>query len=115
LLWLDPDVRWLTGVHDAGGHAYLVRERYEELLWWIQMPRLLRIAAEPVPDRAELWEVSLAIDQAIAEAEAAGYRIDALVGRSEVAGGPGRPRREDGSKEEAKTESDGKRKPPARG
>ena len=25
-LWLDPDVRWLCGVHDAEGHDYLVRE-----------------------------------------------------------------------------------------
>jgi hypothetical protein len=115
LLWLDPDVRWLTGVHDSGGQAYLIRERYEELLWWIQMPRLLRIAAEPVPDRAELWEMSLAIDCAIAEAEAAGYRIDALIGKSESAGEPGRSAPEGGSKGETKKdlpdESDGKGKP----
>ena len=47
-LWLDPDVRWLCGVHEAEGHAYLVRERYEELLWWLLMPSLLRLAGEPV-------------------------------------------------------------------
>ena len=40
-LWLDPDVRWLCGVHEAEGHFYLIRERYEELLWWLLMPSLL--------------------------------------------------------------------------
>jgi glycosidase len=51
-LWSDPDVRWLTGVHEADGHLYLVRESYEELLWWLLMPELLRLAAEPAPSRA---------------------------------------------------------------
>ncbi len=50
-LWLDPDVRWLDGVHEAEGHDYLVRERYEELLWWLLMPSLLRLAGETAPDR----------------------------------------------------------------
>jgi len=117
LLWLDPDVRWLTGVHDAGGHAYLIRERYEELLWWIQMPRLLRIAAEPVPDRAELWEVSLTIDQAIAGAEAAGYRIDALISGTAPAGESGSTAPEGGAKDKKKMdlpdESDARGKPSA--
>ena len=47
-----PDVRWLTGVHEAEGHDYLVRERYEELLWWLLMPSLLRLAGEAAPSRA---------------------------------------------------------------
>jgi glycosidase len=38
-LWSDPDVHWLTGAHEAGGRSYLVREPYEELLWWMLMPR----------------------------------------------------------------------------
>jgi hypothetical protein len=25
VLWLDPDVRWLCGVHEAEGHPYLIR------------------------------------------------------------------------------------------
>ncbi|MFP5248781.1 MAG: alpha-amylase, partial [Acidobacteriota bacterium] len=40
-LWLDPDVRWLTGVHRAESHEYLIRERFEELLWWLLLPSLL--------------------------------------------------------------------------
>jgi len=78
-LWLDPDVRWLTGVHEAEGHAYLVREQYEELLWWLLMPSLLRVAAEPAPSRALVEELSRTVEDALASAEAAGYRIDALL------------------------------------
>jgi len=84
-LWLDPDVRWLTGAHEAGGHAYLVREPYEELLWWMQMPSLLRLAGEPVLDRAAIARMGASVDAALATAEAAGYRIDALTGTAELA------------------------------
>jgi hypothetical protein len=82
-LWLDPDVRWLTGVHEAGGHAYVVREPYEELLWWLMMPELLRIAGGAQVDRVDrssLAEMEKTIAEALATAEAAGYRIDALLG-----------------------------------
>ena len=79
-LWLDPDVRWLTGVHEAEGHTYLVREQYEELLWWLLMPSLLRCAAEPSPSRAVVEELSKTVEEALASAEAAGYRIDAVLG-----------------------------------
>jgi glycosidase len=83
-LWLDPDVRWLTGVHEAGGHAYVVREPYEELLWWLMMPSLLRIAGEAQVDRAALAEMEKKIAEALDSAETAGYRIDALLGSSEA-------------------------------
>ena len=79
-LWLDPDVRWLTGAHEAGGHSYLVREPYEELLWWMLMPSLLRLAGEPVLDRAAIVRMGSFVDDALASAEAASYRIDALLG-----------------------------------
>jgi glycosidase len=80
-LWLDPDVRWLTGVHEAEGHDYLVRERYEELLWWLQLPSLLRLAGETAPsqaaaNRAAVRTMSKTIEEALAAAEAAGYRVD---------------------------------------
>jgi glycosidase len=78
-LWLDADVRWLTGVHEAEGNAYLVREPYEELLWWLLMPSLLRLAGQAAPSRAAVAELSKTVDEALATAEAAGYRIDALL------------------------------------
>jgi glycosidase len=82
-LWLDPDVRWLTGVHRAGTQDYLVRESYEELLWWLLMPSLLRLAGETTPssiaaNRTAVQVMSQSIDAALAAAEAAGYRVDLL-------------------------------------
>jgi glycosidase len=79
-LWLDPDVRWLTGVHEAEGHDYLVRESYEELLWWLLMPSLLRLAGEAAPGRAAVEQMSRTVDEALATAEAAEYRVDMLLG-----------------------------------
>jgi len=79
-LWADPDVRWLTGVHEAQGLSYLVREPYEEMLWWLLMPALLRLAGEPVLDRAAIKEMARKVDDALASAEKASYRIDALLG-----------------------------------
>jgi len=80
LLWSDPDVRWLTGVHAAEGHEYLVRERYEEMLWWMQMPALLKLAGEPKLDRKAVDAMGARVESALETAEAAGYRIDRLTG-----------------------------------
>jgi glycosidase len=82
-LWSDPDVRWLTGVHETEGREYLVRERYEELLWWLLMPSLLHLAGETAPslmtaNRAAVQTMSNTIEGALAAAEAAGYRVDLL-------------------------------------
>jgi hypothetical protein len=79
-LWMDPDVRWLTGVHEAEGHFYLVRESYEELLWWLLMPSLLKLAGEAAPKRAAVEALSKTVAEALATAEAEGYRVDALLG-----------------------------------
>jgi len=82
-LWSDADVRWLCGVHEAEGREYLVRERYEELLWWLQLPALLRLAGENAPGRmaakrAAIQTMSSAVEKALAAAAAAGYRVELL-------------------------------------
>jgi hypothetical protein len=79
-LWSDPDVRWLTGVHDAGAHTYLVREPYEELLWWLQMPALLNIAGQPSPSKAEVRALSKRVQDLLMAAEKAGYRLQSMLG-----------------------------------
>jgi hypothetical protein len=71
-------------VHEAEGHIYLIRERYEELLWWLLMPSLLRLAGESAPSRSAVEELSKTVAAALASAEAAGYRIDVLLGGSEA-------------------------------
>ena len=51
-LWQDPDVRWLTGYNEAEGHAYVNREQYAELLWWLSLPNFSRWPTWPEPRRA---------------------------------------------------------------
>ena len=86
VLWLDPDVRWLCGVHEAEGHFYLVSERYEELLWWLLMPALLRLAGEAAPSRAAVEALSKTVAAALHSAEAVGYRVNSLLGPLAAAG-----------------------------
>jgi hypothetical protein len=83
-LWLDADVRWLTGVHEAEGHLYLVREPYEELLWWLLMPALLRLAGEDAPGRAAAEKMRKTVEEALATAAAANYRLGVLLNREEA-------------------------------
>ncbi len=78
-LWRDPDVRWLTGVHEADGHTYLVREPYEELLWWLLMPAVLRLAGKRAPDSAAAEQMSRTVEEALATADAAKYRVEELL------------------------------------
>jgi hypothetical protein len=82
-LWSDPDVRWLTGVHDAGEYSYLVQEPFEELLWWLQMPAILRLASQSSLGKPETQSFCECIQDSIAEAERAGYRLQALLGSLE--------------------------------
>ncbi|HEU5351904.1 MAG TPA: alpha-amylase family glycosyl hydrolase [Terracidiphilus sp.] len=79
-LWRDPDLRWLAGVHQSSGVDYLVREPYEELLWWLQLPELLRLAASPLPSATEASFLRLNVEDALAQAREAGYRVDVLRG-----------------------------------
>jgi glycosidase len=79
VLWHDPDVAWLTGLHEADDHFYVVREQYEELLWWLLMPSLLSLAGETNPSRAAIAELSRTVTEALETAEAAGYRMDELL------------------------------------
>ncbi len=78
-LWSDADICWLTGAHIAEGHTYLVREPFEELLWWIQLPNLLRLAAMPSPSRADVEAISESIHRAMVALERAGYQLDGIL------------------------------------
>ena len=77
--WLqDPDVAWLIGVHSYQEVRYFGKEPYEQLLWWMALPALLRIAATPKVDRASvefLEEQIQARTRAAADAE---YQVDGL-------------------------------------
>jgi hypothetical protein len=77
-LWLDPDLRWLTGVHEAGGHAYLVREPYEEVLWWLQLPALLRLSLPSATSRSAAAEIQELVNVALDAAETCGFSVDSV-------------------------------------
>jgi hypothetical protein len=87
-LWSDPDVRWLTGAHDAGNSTYLVLEPYEELLWWLQLPVLLNIAGSTAPAKVNVQAIYGQVRSALAEAEKAGYRLDTMLGSEKGAPKP---------------------------
>ena len=78
-LWADPDVRWLAGVHQAADHTYFVREPYEEMLWWLLMPSLLCLAGEASPSKAAAEGMSRTIEEGLATAAKAEYRVDRLL------------------------------------
>ena len=78
-LWSDTDICWLTGAHVAEGNAYLVREPFEELLWWLELPNLLRLTASPSPQRADAEAIARRIDRALTALEQASYRLDVLL------------------------------------
>jgi hypothetical protein len=78
-LWNDPDVQWLAGVHRADEKLYLVREQCEELLWWMQLPRLLRLAENPERNKTGFSAAHEDAGAALAEAETMGYRAEPLL------------------------------------
>ena len=79
VLWRDSDVQWLAGVHEAEGHHYVVREPYEELLWWLNMPALLEMAARSASGSEAVDQLGNSIDDAIKAMEAAAYRVDEML------------------------------------
>ena len=73
--WADPDVRWLGGVNESAGVAYFNKEQFEELLCWLQIPRLLKIASTIPFDQAELRKVETEVAGASDRARQAGYQL----------------------------------------
>jgi hypothetical protein len=78
-LWEDPDICWLSGAHVADDHTYLVREQFEELMWWLALPQLLDLAESPAPRRADASIILDDIHKALATLEDAGYRLDEVL------------------------------------
>ena len=79
LLWRDPDVQWLTGVHESDGYRYIVQEPYEELLWWLQLPALLRLGSQSAVSYEAADRIGEEIKDALKTMQAAGYRVDEML------------------------------------
>lgn len=82
--WKDPDVVWLTGLHESQGHRYFNKEAHEQLVWWLRLPHLVKLAlpaekpAQPGAVRAAVVELEKACAAEVRAAEKAGYKLDAL-------------------------------------
>ncbi len=66
--WEDPEVRWLTGVTEAGGKVYFHKEALEQMLVWLSLPPLLEH-----PDEASAVAAHLAED--FRRARLGGYQV----------------------------------------
>jgi glycosidase len=75
--WQEADVQWLTGTHESEGLRYFNQESHEELLWWIQVPALVR--ATPLQQRVAARDSAAAVHLGSRLAREAGYRVDALL------------------------------------
>jgi glycosidase len=82
--WADPDVRWLTGVHEAFGETYINQEQFEELLCWLQLPSLLKVGEPETQDEISLQEIERAVSRTCKEMKDAGYNLSTYLQRSVV-------------------------------
>ena len=83
----SAETRWLAGVHEATGKTYFVKESFEQLLWWIQLPKLLRVK-DLTQASAVFTEMEQGVETGSAAALAAGYEYDKLL--KNAANPPGR-------------------------
>jgi hypothetical protein len=89
-VWEEPDARWLLQVNESAGEWYFNKELHQQILWWTQLPGLLRLAApaegEPAannkkarrpaaPATPSTKTVEQKLHDAFEQAEEAGFRI----------------------------------------
>jgi hypothetical protein len=77
--WSDPDVRWLTGVHESNGKTYFNKELFEELLSWLQLPALLEIAHQNLSESSSINELEAVVSKARRKAQVAEYNLEAYL------------------------------------
>ena len=79
-LWDDDDARWLLKVHESTGEWYFNKELHQQILWWAQLPDLLRLAApdeagKKTRQRPSIKVIEERLEEASEQAEEAGYRV----------------------------------------
>ena len=86
-LWTQGDVRWLAGVNESDGKTYVNKESFEELLCWLQIPELLRIARQRTGNKTEprgsgrLVVLESALQVECERMANAGYELDRYLGK----------------------------------
>jgi len=74
--WSDPDVRWLTGVNESSGITYFNKEGFEELLGWLQLPALIKLAQQSPINPDSIKALETAVLESCKSAKTAGYNLD---------------------------------------
>ncbi len=74
--WNDPDVRWLAGVNESSGTTYFNKERFDELLCWLQLPALLKIAHLSSHKLESIIKLEDLLGKASRSAKDAGYKLN---------------------------------------
>ena len=77
--WSDPDVRWLTGVNEAFGISYLNKEAFEELIGWMQLPRMFQITEKSENAASSMKEVEGELLTVCSAAQQAGYNLESFL------------------------------------
>lgn len=84
--WAEGDVRWLAGINESQGVAYVNKESFEQLLCWLQLPALLGLAGKLGGDDAyaappaELAAMEGALRAECERMAGAGYKLRAYLG-----------------------------------
>jgi hypothetical protein len=76
--WSDGDVRWLAGVNESGGIDYVNKERFEELVCWMQLPTLFEAAEGKCSATAVFHAVTSVCDVM----QRAGYDVERFLSES---------------------------------
>ena len=77
--WLhDPDVAWLIGVHSYESIRYFNKELFEQLLWWMALPALIRLAKPPKSDPKRVEALEKQIEVRVKAATEAKYQVESL-------------------------------------
>ncbi len=77
--WLhDPDIAWLIGVHSYEGIRYFNKELFEQFLWWMALPALVRLGQRPKPDAKRIAALEKQIEVRIRAATEAKYQVESL-------------------------------------
>jgi hypothetical protein len=74
--WEDQDVRWLLAVNEAKGTLYFNKESFEQLLWWLQLPELTKMATADEARRETVIQTDERLAEIFAVASQAGYELE---------------------------------------
>jgi hypothetical protein len=85
-MWRDPEMQWLVGWNEWEGHTYIAKEPYEELLWWMQLPRIYRMTGSKAASRQAAAKLQTAMQKACREMSERRYRVDEIFSVAPEAG-----------------------------